>query len=388
MAAALAVIWLAVALTPAVRAADVVRARPGPSSEVLAENNPELQEIGAIRIENQPGGAIAVSVGGEWHRIGSVLRCTAAVDRRSFTASKWGRAGAVVGTAVNALHIKVAQNEQEDRGIVFSLLPREFAPSSAQPFAARSPDSSIYTDVPAGAGIFGGDFTPFVGSPVFVMRGDEPAPLAADYVPALGDVLLISIRRPTRYPSQIALENRFQGLIYLQYPDGYRKPIGTVLRPVTGIGRFPGGLYAGIGRLRANHPGVVDICTSLPGQVGGFQIVPAGHAMSPEMAYVATAPQWMVVGPLDAREPTWEGIAPLFMQYLRPKYDAADLYAEDWDLRLLGRFLVEVQIGGRWQAMPHFGLSPDLRLPLPKWAAHALQNVDAIRILFPLGQER
>jgi hypothetical protein len=384
VAAALAVTCFAVALIPAARAAEVVSVRPGPSPEVLAESNPELQEIGQVRIENQPGGAIAVKVGDEWRRLGSVLRYTAMVDRTSFTASKWGRASAVVATAVNALHVKVAHNDQEDRGIVFSLLPREFAPGSARPFATRSPDSSIYTDIPAGTGIFGGDFAPFVGNPVFVMRGDEPAPLPPDYVPALGDVLLISIRRPTRYPSQIVFENRFQGLIYLQYPDGNRKPIGAVLRPVEGVGRFPGGLYAGIGRLRANHPGVVDICTSLSGEVGGFQILPAGHAMSPEMSYVATSAQWMVVGPLDAREPTWEGIAPLFMQYLRPKYDARDLYAEDWDARLLGRLLVEVEIGGRWQAMPHFGLDPDLSLPLPRWATHALQDVEAIRILFPL----
>ena len=357
---------------------------PGPSAQVLAENTAELEEIGGIRIENRPGGVIAVSGSGGWRPVGSVVRYTTKIDPNSFTASNWGPSGAVVATAVNALHIKVAQNQETDRGMDFSLLPAEFSPSGKEPFETRSPDSSIYTDIPAGTSIFGGDFAPLVGNPVFLERGGELSPLPPDYVPALDDVLVISIRRPIRYPSQLVFENRFQGQIYLQYPDGCCKAIGTVLRPVMGVGRFPGGLYAGIGRLRANHPGVIDVSTSLVGEVGGFQIVPAGHAMSPETSYVRLLTQWMVVGPLDSRDPTWEGVAPLFLQYLRPKYDAGDLYAEDWEQRLLGRLLVEVRMDDRWQAMPYLslGLNPDA--PLPDWAGKALQDVQAIRILFPL----
>jgi len=360
---------------------------PGPSPEVLAENTAPLTEIGRIRIENRPGGVIAVTANGGWRPVGSVLRYTTKIDRNSFTASAWGRPGTVVATAVNALHVKVGQNEKLDRGMDFSLLPVEFAPGSREPFETRSPDASIYTDIPAGTCIFGGDYSPLVGNPVFIERDGKLEPLTPDYVPALGDVVVISIRRPGPYPSQIVFENRFQGQIFLEYPDGYCKPIGTVLRPVMGVGRFPGTLYASIGRLRANHPGVIDVSTSLIGEVGGFQIVPAGHAMSPETSYVRLLTQWMVVGPLDSRDPTWEGVVPLFYQYLRPKYDAADLYAEDWDVRLLGRFLVEVKRDGRWQAMPHLGIGASPDAPLPEWAGSALQDVQAIRILFPLDED-
>jgi len=374
------VVWLAAVHVPTAPAA----AGAVPSPETPVEKVAEVDEIGRIRVENAPGGAVEVSDHCCWRQIGSVLRHTEKVDRRGFTASKWALPGTVAATAVNAIHIKVGDNEEEDRGIVFSLLPREFAPGADRPFRTPSPDSSIYTDIPAGSAIFGGDFTPMIGSPVFLARGDELAPLQADYVPTRGDVLVISIRRPREYPSQIVFENRFGGLILLEYPNGCRKPIGTVLRPVIGVGRFPGTLYAGIGRIRANHPGVIDISTSPQGEVGGFQIIPAGHAMSPETKYVRRLTQWMVVGPLDARERSWEGVAPLFFQHLRPRYDAADLYADDWQHRLLGRFLVEAQVSGRWQAMPHLALGASANVPLPEWAMTALEDVEAFRIMFPL----
>ena len=366
----------------------VIAGARGPSPEVLAENLAETAEIARIRVENSPGGVIAVSDSGAWRPVGTVLRPAEAVDRLGFRASVWAPDGAVAATAVNAIHIKVGVNKgDEDRGITISLVPREFAPGSPQPFEeASTPGATIFTDIPAGAVIFGGEYSPLIGNPVFVERGGELAPLAPDYVPARGDVLVISVRRPKQYPSQLVFENRFGGFIYLEHPDGGRKLIGEVLRPVLGVGRFAGSLYAGIGRIRANHPGVIDISTSLVGEIGGFQIIPADHAMSPETKYVRRGTQWMVVGPLDARDPSWEGVAPLFLRYLRPKYDQADLYAQDWQERLLGRFLVEVRIGGQWQAMPNLSLGAGVNAPLPDWANTALENVEAIRILFPLEQ--
>jgi len=363
----------------------VIAGAHGPSPEVLAENLAEAEEIARIRIENSPGGVIAVSDNGAWRQIGTVLRPAETVDRRSFTASIWAPCATVAATAVNAIHIKVGVNREEDRGITLSLAPREFAPGSPQPFEeATTPGATVFADISAGVTIFGGDYSPLVGNPVFIERSGELVPLPPDYVPAQGDVLVISIRRPKQYPSQLVFENRFGGLIYLEYPDGGRKAIGAVLRPVIGIGRFAGGLYAGIGRIRANHPGVIDISTSLVGEIGGFQIIPANHAMSPETKYVRRLTQWMVVGPLDARDPSWEGVAPLFLRYLRPRYDQADLYADDWQERLLGRFLVEVQIGGEWRAMPHLSLGASVNAPLPEWAMTALEDVEAIRILFPV----
>ncbi len=81
----------------------------------------------------------------------------------------------------------------------------------------------------------------------------------------------------------------------------------------------------------------------------------------------------------------WEGVAPLFLQYLRPQYDPEDLTAADWHDRLLARFLVDVRRAGRdWGPIPHYSLDPDLSKPLPEWTATALAEVEQIRILFPL----
>jgi len=297
----------------------------------------------------------------------------------------------VAATAVNAIHINVGYNAQDDRGVVFSLLPREMlaAPGSYSSFL--SPDSSIYTDVPAGTSIFGGGDAPFVGNAVCLERGGEAdadggvlCPLSDGYMPSRGDVLVILVTRPGPYPTQAVFENREGGAVWLLHGDGRREQLGWVIRPVRGIGRFLGGLYAGIGRIRANHAGVVDVSTSPLGRLGGFQIIPVGHALSPEMGNAWRLTQWMVLGPLRDDSALWDGLMPLFRQYLRPDYLPRDLCGEDWRERLLARFLVEVDLGAGWQPLPALSLSADPSVPLPDWANHALDEVRRIRILFPL----
>jgi len=86
-----------------------------------------------------------------------------------------------------------------------------------------------------------------------------------------------------KYPSEIEFENRFGGFVTLKYPNGESKVVAQVLKPVEGVGRFGGSLYGNTGRIRANHTGVICIITSPHGQVGGFQILPDNHGMSPEM---------------------------------------------------------------------------------------------------------
>ncbi len=344
-------------------------------------------ELTRIRIANDRGGEIAASydAGKTWHAVGRVLRYTTRVNDRGYTASKWVPAGRVAATAVNAVHINVGYNEEDDRGIIFSLLPREFVAPMAGYRSFLSPDSSIYTDIPAGEGIFGGGIAPLVGNPVFLEAEESRLVLLpAGFVPARGDVLVIVVLRPRLYPLEVEFENREGGSIALRYPDGSRRLLGWVIRPVRGIGRFAGSLYADIGRVRAGHAGVVDISTSPPNFLGAFQIIPVGHALSPEMGYAWTKSQWMIVGPTAAESPLWEGLTPLFYQHIRPDYLADDLQAAEWRDRLLARFLVEVDAGHGWAPMPCFRLPPDLSVPLPAWADTALDGVRRIRILFPV----
>ena len=357
----------------------------GPSKEVLEENNPKMLEMYRIRIWNDVQGTIEVSQneGISWETAGKVIRPTIKVSRDGYTASKWVDFGRVAATAVNAIHINVGHNDEKDRGIIFSIIPKEFLiPPGKDYYSYMSPDSSIQTDIPAGDTIFGGGFSPFVGNKVFLYREGIRNTLEASYVPKAGDIIEILVERPVWYPVEMRFENRFGGLITLKYPNGEEKYIGQVLKPIVGVGRFLGTTYADTGRIRANHAGVICVSTSRIGELAGFQIIPANHGMSSEMVNARVLTQWMVISPISALDPSIEGVAPFFSSYIQPRYREDDLDHVDWYDRILKRFLVQVRIkNGDWQTMPHYSLYLDK--PLPGWANNALQDVTHIRILFP-----
>jgi hypothetical protein len=315
-----------------------------------------------------------------------VLRYTTRVSPQGYTASKWAPMGAVAATAVNAIHLRAGYNARDDKGVVFSILPKEMLTATGVKLQSYlSPDSSIYTDIPGGTGLFGGHWAPILGNPVYLQQGDALARLPEGYVPRQGDALVIPILRPRNSPKAIVFENRFGGFITLEDWQGQEQVIGQVLQPVAGVGRFTGTQYAAVGRLRANHNGVIDISVAPFGAIGGFQILPREHAMSPEMVRARTMTQWMVVGPLDARDPSWEGVAPLFCDYLAPSWSEDDWAQPDWLRAVASRVLADVRINdGPWQSMPTFSFDPDLSLPLPDWANTALQEVTHVRILLPV----
>jgi len=353
----------------------------GPSPEIAAEATVEKVEQRRIRIENRPGGSIAVSSdrGATWRQVGAVLHPATAVDQMGYTASKWAVDGCVAATAVNALHIKVRHNTAQDRGVTFSIIPRTPSPVGA---AARATATAIATDIRPGTSIFG-SLAPMVGNPVRLELDGTLQPLPPEHTPAAGDVFVIVVERPVRAPVAAIFDNKFGGLVHLEYLDGEHKVVGTVLRPVLGVGRFPGTAFAGVGRIRANHCGVIDVSTSPYGQVGGFQIVPRGHAGSPETQYVRTETQWMVIGPISALDPSWEGVPPFFSSFLGPHASPDDLSADDWLERYLGRARVDVRRnGGPWERMRSHSLV--VHAPLPSWAPTALEDVTHIRIHFPI----
>jgi hypothetical protein len=345
-------------------------------------------EVLRIRVVNDRDGAIAVSrdEGGTWQSVGRVVHYTTQVNRQGYTASKWVPPGRVAATAVNAIHVNVGYDAEQDRGIVFSLLPRQFLSPPTSYGSFLSPDSSIYTTIDAGASIFGGGAAPLVGNRVYRQTGEGAlVALTAGYVPARGEVLVIVVERPLRYPLEAVFENWEGGAVTLRYEDGSENLVGWVIRPVGGVGRFVGSLYAGVGRVRANHAGVVDVSTSPLGELGAFQIIPLGHALSPEMGTAWQLTQWMIVGPLGQSPGLWDGLQPLFYGHLRPDYRPDDLRSPDWQQRLLSRFLIEVDIAGGWRPTPACRLSPDPAAPLPDWAHGALRGVRRLRILFPPG---
>jgi hypothetical protein len=357
-----------------------------PCSQLEAQGG--AREILRLCVVNDANGEISASrdAGLTWQTIGHVLRYTTQVSRKGYTASKWVAPGHVAATAVNAIHITVGYNAEDDRGVVFSILPREMLTASSTYSSFLSLDSSVYTDIPAGQGLFGGGGAPLVGNVIYRRVGDELIPIEDGYVPARGDVLVIVVERPARYPIAAEFDNRAGGSVTFVYADGSQYLLGWVVKPVSGVGRFLGALYTGVGRIRANHAGVVDISTSPVGDLGAFQIIPFGHSISPEMGNAWRLTQWMVIGPLREGASLWDGITPLFAGHIRPDYLLDDLYRSDWRERLLSRFVAEVDTGSGWQPIPALRLSPDPNVPLPKWADSALADVKKLRILFPLAE--
>jgi hypothetical protein len=344
-------------------------------------------ELCRLRFDNSRSGDISVSKDGgqSWEKIGAVLKPSEKVEPKGFTASKWMAPVHVTATAVNAIHITTDYDPNTDKGGVFSIIPKSVETGG---ISFLSPSASIYTDFPAGTGIFGGGLAPFVGNALLVERAGKTFEPEKGYVPAKGDLITIIVTRFAEQPTQIVFENHVGGLIYFQFPDGSRRAIGYVVRPVHGVGRFVGGRYAALGRIRANHPGVVDVSCSPMGEIGGFQIIPLHHAHSPEMGKALTMTQWMVVAPLPPRD-HWEGMPPLFYQYIRPDYRPDDIYAADWQEKLLSRFLVEVRKNdGPWGPCPALSLNPNLDLPLPEGANRALEDVSGVRILFPIWEKQ
>jgi len=360
----------------------------GPSAPVQAENDAETVEIGRVRLHNIKNGDIEGSrdEGKTWTTIGHILVPCARVNVLGFNASKYGGQGTIVATAVNAIHLKSGRNLKEGRAIIWSLAPLAETQAGRNSLQQEiAPQSAAYTDMPGGTGLFGGPFTPFVGNPLFLdnERTNTLSPLPDGYVPRVGDSWVWQVRRPKRYPREIIFENRFGGLITIQYRGEAPRVIGTVLRPVVGIGRFVGSYFSDVGRLRANHEGVIDISTSPRGAVGSFQIVPANHAMSDETHYIRELTQWMVVGPVSATDPSYEDTAPLFARFLRPRFEEDDWKNPDTIEGVAGRFIFDVQLRGKstWQPMPQFWILANK--PLPNWANTALENVGKIRINFP-----
>jgi hypothetical protein len=306
---------------------------------------------------------------------------------KGYTASKWSKAGCVAAPAVNAIHLKVDTNVTGDYGVIFSILPKNFLKMPKDYQSYLSPDASIYTNIWGGHGIFGGGYAPFVGSPIYLEKNEdilEPLPLG--YKPATGDVLVIKVLRPDPMPKEIVFENRFGGRIFLRYAGREPRVVGQVLRPVIGAGRFLGTQYAETGRVRANHSGVIDISTAQEKRFGGFQIIPAGHGMSPEMITARTMSQWMVVGPLGADDPSWENTGPLFAYFLRPSYRADDLEDPDWKKKLARRYLVQIKYrqteeDALWNFFDrtHY----QLNTPLPAKAMKDFDNIELIRIYMP-----
>lgn len=324
-----------------------------------------LDEPFVISLEYTPGGNITVQRPGESAiSIGKVIALPENTRWPSFTASAWGEDMTVVASAVNAIHLLVSV--ENGKGRTMSILPAETVAPAAGPGAA------IVTDMKAGRNLFG-RWAPPVGSKISFEKADG-TPFDGEYPPGGGTTMKITVK-PSENPYFVEIENRPGGRVTAWY---YHGPVlsGRVIRPIGGTGRFDGTIFQSTGRIRANHPGVIDICTSPEGLVGGFQIIPLEHAFSREMLGSWKMTQWMIVGPVAGRNDL-KGSGPLFSGGLLPGPASDERLWSLW--ATYGRKpLVLVRMnGGPWTGMPSLSGRQD----------HALENITHLRIYYPFTLE-
>jgi hypothetical protein len=282
-------------------------------------------ETHRIRIVNSVDGAIQISddKGKTWHLIGRVT-APATQSLMGYSASGYAQPGTVAATAVHGLRIRVGDLDTPDP-LLINILPREFAQTPKLFGGHVSGLSGIYTTIQVGTSIFR-ELCPFVGNPVFLegAMGAEMLPLPLNYQPHEDDVLILSVRAPANPLKEVFFGNVPGGDVRVTYADGTTKVITHVVKPVTGVGRYDGCSYTGVGALNTNHDGVLTVSTAPvttsslfegigPERRGGFQIQPAYHNAAGDGAGAASV---LVIG--SRKKPTapeMEGTPPLFYGY-------------------------------------------------------------------------
>ena len=319
-----------------------------------------------VHLPFTPGAtASAVLPDGRTVPLGTVAGIPETTRWPGYTASKWALPGTVAASAVNAVHLTLSV--EKDAGRTFSVLPR----TTLAPAAGKA--AFVTLDVPAGTGFFGG-WAPPVGTRVSVKRADGTLlPLEVHGLPSPGEELIFFVEELPR-PYIIDIENRPGGRILGWYADG-PKILARVIRPVKGVGRFGGTEFQALGRIRANHSGVIDVSTTPRGTVGGFQIMPLLHAGSKEMGSAWSLTQWMIAGS-ESGEPL-PGRPPLFSGNLLPGSQGDDTLWDMWSTEGRKPLVLCRLDGGKWEKLPEAGGRQD----------GALARVTHIRIYSPFTAE-
>lgn len=388
--------------------------------EAAAENSPTYTLKHKIYIENYEGGAVSViDLQGRHTVIGYVYRPATAAKNSSagFWAAHYDKAidgtySCVTATGVNALHLKLGPQAGYDPLAPDAWMPWQISVGINEDYAAAGgsySDSMIYTSVPGGSNIFGGYVAPYVGSPVKYYTPQSTwetmdSYFNGDFTKPIPKRIMIEVYTASTgngTPDYIEFENwaagdtlagRTQaqnGRVLVHYPDGTEKHVADLIQRVQGTGRFIGSQYAEVGRVRAAHPGVLCLSTSPrigatndTNLMGGFQFVPANHAKY--LAYdlgqdsFIGRDQWGIVAHVGADaqtlydrdyvtdgqvsfDPVWEGVAPLFAEYINPRQIPGNQEASTY-------FLVSEDFGETWQQCPTIqGVTDRTNSPVAAW---------------------
>ena len=292
---------------------------PAAGASIYLKEDPELLMF-TIRVPTVTGEqAQVIMPDGSAIEVGKVRAVPAKTRYPGFTASKYGIGGQVIATAANAHHIQVSVESGEGRTL--SLIPSETF------VAASGMGTSFIVEGVGGAGLWG-EYAPFVGSPVYIIN-QSGMPTLFNNVDLLKYATALEIRvyRPDEEIDYIEIENKDGGWAW--YHDGKGDhQFAVVESGVTGTGRFEGSLYQSLGKVRANHPGVICVSTTDKYDIGGFQIIPLNHTYSKEMQKTRRMSQYIVMRGVDFEVLT--GHAPFFWGFIRPGANVECRIAGKW----------------------------------------------------------
>ncbi|MHB9035840.1 MAG: hypothetical protein ACYC64_04175 [Armatimonadota bacterium] len=332
---------------------------------IASELDFQTEEVYRIRILNEVGGLVQVSVdGGKSYSAVGRVKVVANARITGFAASSYTPHGTVAATAVHGIRIKTGRAAsgvgKAQMPLMFSISPSEFA-EIPQGYGGHIPRSSaVQVDIHTGESIFR-NFSPYVGNPVSVERDHALQPLPEDYIPIAGETFVIIVKRPTRMPREIDFDNRAGGDVTVIYPDGAAEKIATVDRPVTGVGRYDATTFTGVGAINTNHGGVLTVSTApicphgtqeggATETRGGFMVQPYFHAHEQG----ETKPQVMVIGPPPSPQPSpaegereklaLEGTPPLFFGCINLAW-----YPSKPDNSYRAQIRID---GGDWECVP------------------------------------
>jgi hypothetical protein len=336
------------------------------------------REGGLIRIVDPPAQFLLARPG---VAIGTVVRPATLLNTESFHASLWGKAGTVVASAVNAVHIKAYDQSSAPRAAVITLVPKELLDHELDGSQAVVRDDQIYTDIPGGRGIFGGAYPLIPGNPASVSRDKKLVQFSAQNNSLkIGDIIVVQVQTPQQWPRQLLVQNVIGGKVTITDATGAQLEIGSVEKPVTGTGRFSGGVFSASGGIRATHSGVLDIDFSPAGELGGLQFIPHAHSLSPEMTYSQESPPYgILLGPNNS---DLRGQAPVFSGYLYPQSGLEPP-------KVLPRLVISVQFSDYTRRAPGVvAVEPGTLpwLPLPSLSGREdLSDLTALRIEWVTG---
>ncbi|MFA5880105.1 MAG: hypothetical protein WC860_08045 [Candidatus Margulisiibacteriota bacterium] len=370
-------------------------------SEVIKENTPSFNLEYEIEIENTPNGVIKKIMNAQEFLIGEVLRPAKKLKIMDhFWAGHYLKAcpgqsiSTISAVGVNAIHIRVGDNaESYNPEYPEVWYPKILDIGIKELFikAGTNFDNAvIYTNLPGGEGLFGGDSTPYPGNPVYYLNdANEWVPLENRFIENYDKTIPLKIRikvysayTDQGRPDYMEFENWANGdeingntmfkngKVLLHYQNQEPRYIADVIQRVKKTGRFIGSEYAKIGSIRAAHGGVICLSTSQKyGGIsknqnhlrGGFQIIPANHAKYlyyNKVNSFSFNPQYMIIAHTNADNsilknnkyiinisenneiekmalsynPIFEGVAPLFALYLKPSPENYFIISKDFGL--------------------------------------------------------